>query len=609
MANVFYLDVDDEITSAAARIRSSQDPRVGLVVPPGSRIATSRINFRLLAREALERNRGLSIVSSDPAARALAASAGLPVFATVAEFEADQGTVRPTPAMPEAAAATQKTGQAKATAKGGGRPVAKGGSAPNAGQMAAFGDAAVAATPAPSGLRSAADARIGARSSGAAAPAVRAASRTSRASARVAAGIVTVLIMVLVLGLIGVFLLPSATITVSPKLEAVGPIQLSIRADPNATSSDPVAGVVPAVVLTMDFTASGTFNATGKKTTTTNATGSVTFTSTNTVMSVDFPAGSVVSTATGIQFATTQDVTLPRARFNHTAPSASVGVRAVKGGTSGNVAANAINQNPSGYPAYLYSVTNAAPTSGGTATTTTQIQKADTDAAMASLTKNLKAQYTSWLAAPGGLAPGSTAFSKTGVLGVITPDNDPASLIGVTQATFDLTLTASGSETAVDQSIVSSIAATRVDTTVPTDFTLVAGSEKVTIGTPRTDGAAVVFPVTATASQVRQLDPDTLRQQVLGKSVDEARALLAQDGTVDIQTWPGFVGTIPSLAWRLTLTVDTSGITASPGPGASPNGATGLPSAVPSSGPSTVPPSPPSAGPSGVVSGRGWSNG
>src|SRR5664279_4394034 len=91
MANVFYLDVDDEITSAAARIRASQDPRVGLVVPSGSRIATSRINFRLLAREALERNRALSIVSTDPAARALAASAGLPVYATVAEFEADQG--------------------------------------------------------------------------------------------------------------------------------------------------------------------------------------------------------------------------------------------------------------------------------------------------------------------------------------------------------------------------------------------------------------------------------------------------------------------------------------------------------------------------------------
>ncbi len=88
MAAILYLDVDDEITTAAARIRGSADPKVALVVPPGSRIATSRMNFRLLAREALERNRGLSIVAADPAARAIAGSAGLPVYASVAEFEA-----------------------------------------------------------------------------------------------------------------------------------------------------------------------------------------------------------------------------------------------------------------------------------------------------------------------------------------------------------------------------------------------------------------------------------------------------------------------------------------------------------------------------------------
>ena len=80
---------------------------------------------------------------------------------------------------------------------------------------------------------------------------------------------------------------------------------------------------------------------------------------------------------------------------------------------------------------------------------------------------------------------------------------------------------------------------------MPTDFTLVPGSEKVTIGTPRTDGAAVVFPVTATASQVRQLDPDTLRQQVLGKSVDEARSILAQDGTVGNPDLAGLRGHDP----------------------------------------------------------------
>src|SRR5450759_573387 len=83
----FYLDIDDEITSAAARIRGTQDLVVVLVLPAGSRIATSRINFRLLAREAQQRSRRLSIVAPDASARALAATAGLPAFASTMEYE------------------------------------------------------------------------------------------------------------------------------------------------------------------------------------------------------------------------------------------------------------------------------------------------------------------------------------------------------------------------------------------------------------------------------------------------------------------------------------------------------------------------------------------
>src|SRR4051794_4062535 len=90
-AGIVYLDVDDEITSAAQRIRSSAATRVALVVPYGSRIATSRMNFRLLSREAIVSNRRLSIVAGDAASRALAASAGLPVFATVGEYEDAMG--------------------------------------------------------------------------------------------------------------------------------------------------------------------------------------------------------------------------------------------------------------------------------------------------------------------------------------------------------------------------------------------------------------------------------------------------------------------------------------------------------------------------------------
>ncbi len=596
MANVFYLDVDDEITSAAARIRASQDPRVGLVVPPGSRIATSRINFRLLAREALERNRALSIISTDAAARALAASAGLPAFATVAEFEADQGvvgdptaaTIVPPVVGPKSVGAP--TGAAAAS-------VVEAGA--TAGAKAALPTRGSVGRGSPVGPPVVPDGRIGARSSGAAAPAVRGPGRTSHRSALIGASAVTVVLIGLVLGLIAVFLLPSATIVITPKLEAVGPLAFPIRADPNATSTDPVAGVVPATVLTMDFSASGTFNATGKKVDSTAATGTVRFSNNDTGNGVSIPSGSKVSTGNGIMFATTQDVTVPRAQFQHgfRPGTASVGVSAAGPGPAGNVPSGAIDQVPSGYSSILLQVTNPTATSGGASTTTIQIQKKDTDAAMASLTKSVKAKFAAWAAAPGGLTPASTAFPKTAILGTISPDSDPTTLIGVAQPNFQLNLTASGSITAVDESTVTSLAAARLGTSVPTDFTLVAGSEKVTLGTSRVDGEAVVFPVTVTASQVRNLDPDTLRGLVAGKSVDEARSILATYGSVDIQTWPGFVGTVPSLAWRLSLTIDTSSVTGSPGPA----GSSSVPASVPSSPASSPPSANPSVGPSGIV--------
>src|SRR6185369_15143846 len=105
---IVYLDVDDEITSAAQRIRSAPGTKVALVVPYGSRIATSRMNFRLLSREALMSNRRLSIVAGDAASRSLAASAGLPVYASVGEYESAIGEGEP--AAPVAAAPPEDDG-------------------------------------------------------------------------------------------------------------------------------------------------------------------------------------------------------------------------------------------------------------------------------------------------------------------------------------------------------------------------------------------------------------------------------------------------------------------------------------------------------------------
>ena len=90
--SVWYLDLDDEITDAVARLRAAKDDKVVLVLPLGSRIGTGRINLRLLAREAVTRGLTLALVSGDAQTRALAASAGIAAHATIADAERAMGT-------------------------------------------------------------------------------------------------------------------------------------------------------------------------------------------------------------------------------------------------------------------------------------------------------------------------------------------------------------------------------------------------------------------------------------------------------------------------------------------------------------------------------------
>ncbi|HUR16378.1 MAG TPA: hypothetical protein VMZ33_03765, partial [Candidatus Limnocylindrales bacterium] len=92
--SLLYLELDDEITGAIARLRAVTDGGAVMVVPAGSRIATSRINFKLLAKEAADRRLNVVAVSDEPSVRALAISAGLPAYDTVANGEHALATFR-----------------------------------------------------------------------------------------------------------------------------------------------------------------------------------------------------------------------------------------------------------------------------------------------------------------------------------------------------------------------------------------------------------------------------------------------------------------------------------------------------------------------------------
>ncbi|HEX3220321.1 MAG TPA: hypothetical protein VHU77_09925, partial [Candidatus Limnocylindria bacterium] len=85
---LLYLEPDDEITTVVRRLRESESSRVVLVASGRSKATSSAVALRLLAQVAADEGRQVALVA-DAGARALAAEAGIPAFASVAEANAE----------------------------------------------------------------------------------------------------------------------------------------------------------------------------------------------------------------------------------------------------------------------------------------------------------------------------------------------------------------------------------------------------------------------------------------------------------------------------------------------------------------------------------------
>jgi hypothetical protein len=587
MATIVYLDADDEITSAAARIRQTADDRVALVIPFGSRVATSRINFRLLAREAMANNRRLDIVAPDASARALAASAGIPVFASVGEYEsaldapAEEG---PGPVPPIA------------------------GTNPPAGAVAGVGFAGLAAA-APAAGDPQGDVERAAELDavvhrGREVPVVK--PRRKGPGKGLVAGLLLLLIALAAAGAAAYLFLPAAEITVTPRILPVGPVAITVRADPAATAVDESGKVIPAQTVHVPVEVSGDFPATGKRTATTPATGGVRWKNCDPSASYTIPKGTLVRTASGVAFGLDEAVFLPVAVISGTGTNVAlrcqtsdVAVTAVVPGPSGNVAAGAIRVVPARYNRTLVSVSNPAPTTGGTTQDFTRVSKKDVDAAVKTLDAQLKAQFASELQSPAGVSPGSTVFPETAVLGTPVPTVDPLTLVNQEVDHFTLGLTADGTVTAVDTSPLQAMAEHALAGAVSPGYRLVDRSTQVHAGDGTVRDGVVTFVVQADAKQVRPVDGEVLRQRVLGLSAADARALLEPYGTVVMSLWPGWADSVPAIGQRVTLAVGTpvdATPSAQPAPSvkpASPSLAPASPSRAPTSTPPGVVPSQP----------------
>ena len=597
MAYLAYLDSEDEITSAAARIRNAPGDRIGLVLPFSSRVATSRINFRLLAREAEANGRILDIIAPEPAARALAASAGLAAYATVTDYEdavgggatggprwgdgsdAGQAGVPPHPDTGEWVQTQAEVGGVGGTRRRAPAetPDRQDWTAPGStGTKSTFSDGPTRRT-----LAGAASTPV--------APTPSAAPKVARrprpmVPATVLGAILVAAVLIGVVAAAAAMLLPAAEITVVARTEALPAVTLEVVADPAVTSVDPVALRVPGLLLQVPVQASGQYPATGKKVTETKAAGSVRFQSANTYFAASIPQGTRVSTLDGVVFATTATTIVPKAVYNPktkvlTVGTASVGIAAVTPGVAGNVAAGTITQVPASLTNEVVDVSNPAPTTGGTHTEAPQVVKADVDAALKDLQTKLAAAFQTQIAAPPGLPSGAVAYPTTAVLGTATPDTDPATLVGTPQDTFSLSMSATGTILAVDPGPISALGQAAVSRVVGKGYTVVPGSVVVQVGAGTPNAGTVGFAVQVTGQRVKQLDAAALQAEVLGRTAADARAVLEVDGTVTINLWPFWVNAVPSNASRVTLTVGAAaGAAPSEGPGAPSPSASPVPS-------------------------------
>jgi hypothetical protein len=542
---IYYLDVDDEITSAAARIRDSSDSRIALVLSGGSRVATSRINFRLLAGETKHRNKHLAIIAADPSVQSVARSADLPVYGSVADYE-----------KAEAALAGATKGRAAGPVAG------------------ALDELALTVAPGTAPVRAPAygTTRVPGSPYGGSSP-----GPTRRVPWVVVAG---TLMLVIILVSVGVFVFyPSATVVLTLRAETVGPITVSVKVDPNAPATNYQAGTVPGVNKVFPVQASDTYAATGQNVVETAATGTVTFTSKNTVEALPIVSGTTVSTSDGVAFVTTKSVTVPKANFDtHVVGTADAPVQAVVKGVAGNVGANKIVRVPADLAALQVSVTNKAATAGGAHTVTLKVQQSDIDAAEVALEATLEANFAEAWKAPGAVPSGSSLFAESAKLGVATCSPDPGGLVGQVEDSFTLDCQATGTATLADMSNVTDLVKRKVGATVKSGYSLVDGSVTTKNAAGSMQGSAFVLPVTAQGMEVSTVDVGQLRRAIEGMTADAARAYLAQYGDADISLSPGWSSTIPTFEFRIDIQVVTPTGQAS----ASPTGGVGpRPSSTP----------------------------
>jgi hypothetical protein len=362
--------------------------------------------------------------------------------------------------------------------------------------------------------------------------------------------VVAVVALLLALGLAGAMVLPGAMVTIDPVTEAVGPAPLVIEvAQPEQSRGTAEA--------TSTVTASGEYEILEP------AAGDVVFFNW-TFFPVTVPAGTFV--AAGEQaFATQAEVVVLRGSLTAdgriAAGEIGVAVVAAEPGPAANVAAEAINVVvDQGIDAQLRGfpenpeprVLNPEATTGGTDEAGIRFTRRDVDAAVEALTADLRRQVRDEVAEHPDEIVVQTELAEPTITGLdgLVGTRDQA------EATIEGTL--SWEAWTADRSEVREAARGQFaddSAQVPSGHALLPESIEIELAEANVEDGVMRVAATATGRSAAEIDTDDVAQRIAGLSPDEAEAALADLGSATVDTWPDWVASVPSMAWRIEVRV------------------------------------------------------
>jgi hypothetical protein len=355
------------------------------------------------------------------------------------------------------------------------------------------------------------------------------------------------------LGLFGLFVLPAATVTLSP---GVAPLSVvtTLTANPDLEASDLQSAQIKGRLIESIIEEVGVSSTTGSlQKPTLKSTGQVTFSNLGTEP-VRVPAGTIVSTGTGspVSFRTTSDGEIPGGvgqRIN-------VFVEALDPGVDGNVRANTIT-NIDGPLRFRARVSNPTGTGGGGSELVRAVTQEDKDRLLADTIARAEARAAEALRSE--LESGEWMPDESMQTFVVAQAFDQYNDDEADQVELTVRMLAQG--IAVNEAEARTLLQSAIQQQIPADGKLVANS----LTAQRMPGAervdrGVEFTMTVNADYVVPVEPADVRQLVAGMREEEAAAALQERWNLrtapEFYRDPQWLATLPSLPSRIQVRVN-----------------------------------------------------